>query len=102
MPRHKRQAPLFVSRRRYLKLRREHEELERHYRELAANHDQLLEPASPADPPARHTPSWAVTEEIPVITTAGLDPDKTDALLRRWGMAGSPAGSWRANRGTTG
>lgn len=98
MPRHKRSAPLFVSRRQYLKLRREYEELERHYRALAENHDQLLE----ASGKPRHVPSWAVTEEIPVITSAGLDPDKADALLRRWGLAGSPAGSWRGNQGTTG
>ena len=101
MPRHKRSAPLFVGRRRYLKLRREYEELERHYRALAENHDRLLEPAS-ADQPARHVPSWAVTEESPVITTAGMDTAKADALVRRWGMAGSPAGSWGVNRGTTG
>lgn len=101
MPRHKRRAPLFVSRKRYLALQREHEELKRHYRELAQNHDQLLESETPAPEP-RHTPSWAVTEEVPVITTAGLDTDKTTALLRRWGMAGSPAGSWRGNAGTTG
>lgn len=99
MPRHKRQAPLFVSRKRYLALQREYEDLKRHYRELASNHDQLLEP-EPAPP--RHTPSWAVTEEIPLITTAGLDTDKATALLRRWGMAGSPAGSWLGNSGTTG
>lgn len=92
MARHKRTErwPL-VSRRRYLKLRLELEELERHYRALAENHDGLLEPTAPAP---RHVPSWAVTEEIPVITTAGLDPDKADALVRNIGLLQDPAGSW--------
>lgn len=91
MARHRRPGPrLFVSRRRYLVLRREYEELLADYRALADNHDALLE----APRPRRPVPSWAVTEEIPVITTAGLDPDKAEALVRRGGLLEGPAGSW--------
>ena len=101
MARHKRRAPWFVRRSVYLDLLRRYQELERDYRVLAGDRDVLAE-AVEAPAPVRHTPSWAETEPIPVITTAGLDTDKADALLRRWGMAGSPAGSWDGNRGTTG
>lgn len=96
---HKRRAPLFVRRSVYLKLLREYQELEHHYRVLAGDRDELAGTQAPAP---RHVPSWAVTEPVPVITSAGLDTAKAEALLRRWGMAGSPAGSWDGNRGTTG
>jgi hypothetical protein len=43
-----------------------------------------------------------VTEEIPVITSAGLDPDKADALVRNTGLLNVPAGSWSSARGNTG
>lgn len=99
MSQHRRRAPLLVGRRRYLRLLAAYQELERHYRELAANHDRLVHLDAPAP---RRAPAWAETTEIPVITTAGLDTEKAAALLRRWGMAGSPAGSFSPNRGTTG
>jgi hypothetical protein len=99
MARHRRSSPPFVRRGRYLRLLAAYEELERHYRELARNHDRLVHLDRPAP---RRAPAWAETTEIPVITTAGLDTEKAAALLRRWGMAGSPAGSFQANRGTTG
>lgn len=100
MPSHRRTERWpFVRRSKYLRLKRDYQELARHYRELADNHDQLT---APAPEPVRHVPSWAVTEPVPVITSVGLDADKAAALLSRWGMAGSPAGSWSYNRGTTG
>jgi hypothetical protein len=99
MAKHKRRAPLFVRRSAYLKLLREYQELEHHYRVLAGDRDEL---AGATAPLPRHVPSWAETEPVPVITSAGLDTAKADALLRRWGMAGSPAGSWNRNAGTSG
>jgi hypothetical protein len=92
MGRHKRRAPLLVRRSRYLKLLAAYQELERHYQVLAGDRDAL---AGAAPAPVRHVPSWAVTEEIPVITTAGLEPDKAEALVRRGGLLEDPAGSWR-------
>ncbi len=92
MAKHKRRAPLFVRRSRYLKLLSAYQELERHYQVLAGDRDALAQQAVPA--PVRHVPSWAVTEEIPVITTAGLEPDKAEALVRRGGLLEDPAGSW--------
>lgn len=100
MPSHRRTERWpFVRRSRFLALRKAHEELLRHYRELALEHDKLTEVDVDV---VRRAPSWVRTEEIPVITGVGLDRDKATALLRRWGMAGSPAGSWETNRGTTG
>jgi hypothetical protein len=101
MGRHRRKAPLLVRRSVFLDLLRRYQELEYHYRLLAGDRDALAE-RPPAAEPSRHVPSWAETQEIPVITTAGLDVEKAAALLRRWEMAGSPAGSWTAPRGTTG
>jgi hypothetical protein len=98
MAKHKRRAPFWVRRRTYLELLRAYQELEHHYRVLAGDRDALLAP----DRPGPRVPSWAETEPIPVVTPAGLDTDKAAALLRRWGMSGSPAGSWSGNRGTTG
>lgn len=89
---HKRRAPLIVRRSRYLKLLAAYQELEHHYRVLAGDRDALA--GDPAPAPVRHVPSWAMTEEIPVITTAGLEPDKADALVRRGGLLEGPAGSW--------
>lgn len=101
MPSHRRTERWpFVRRSRFLALRRDYEELLRHYRTLADEHDRLSEPEP--EPVRRRVPSWARTEPVPVITSVGLDPARTTALLRRWGMAGSPAGSWGTNRGTTG
>lgn len=101
MPRHKRRAPLLVRRRVFLDLMRRYQELEHHYRVLAGNLDAMTE-APVAAEPSRHVPSWAETQEIPVITSAGLDPDKAGALVRNGGLLNGPAGSWTSSRGTTG
>jgi hypothetical protein len=101
MGRHRRKAPLLVRRRVFLDLLRRYQELEHHYRVLAGDRDALAE-RPPGTQPLRHVPSWAVTEEIPVITSAGLDPDKADALVRNTGLLNVPAGSWSSARGNTG
>lgn len=98
MARHRRRSVgPWVRRRTYLALWRRYVELERHYRVLAGDLDARLEDTLEEIelPPQRHVPSWAVTQEIPVVTTAGLDPEKADALVRRKGLLGDPAGSWR-------
>jgi hypothetical protein len=93
--RHRRSVGLFVRRRTYITLWRRYQELEGAYRLLAGELDTALDDTVETPLPApRHVPSWAVTEEIPVITTAGLDTDKADALVRRGGLLDGPAGSW--------
>jgi len=101
MARHKRRGVgLFVRRSTYLSLWRQYRELSAAYAALQGDHQSVLEDHEGLlfdleDPaPARHTPSWAETEEIPVITTVGLDPDKADALARNTGLLNRPGGAW--------
>lgn len=115
MARHKRRAVgLFVRRRTYLALWEKYRELAEAYRELEGDHQDVLAdhegllfdleaPAPLERTEARHAPSWAVTEEIPVITELGLDTAKADALARRTGLLQNPGGAWSARSpGTTG
>lgn len=116
MARHKRRSVgLFVRRSVYLALWRRYTELLDSYRALEGDlqgvledHEGLLHDLEDPTPlertEARHTPSWAVTEEIPVITSVPpLDPDKATALTRRTGLLGSPSGAWGGQKpGTTG
>jgi hypothetical protein len=94
MGRHRLKAPLLVRRSVFLDLLRRYRELEHHYRVLAGDRDALAEGLPAADRPRRPVPSWAETEEIPVITSAGLDPEKANALVKRGGLLRDPAGSW--------
>jgi hypothetical protein len=112
MPRHRRRRTgLFVRRRTYRSLQAAYAQLLADYRALESDHQGVLEDhegllhdlESPVPAPVPHTPSWAVTEEIPVITTVGLDPDKADALARRGGLLADPGGAWNGQQpGTTG
>lgn len=117
MPRHRRpRTGLFVRRRDYLDLWSRYQSLQEDYRALDTDlqavleaHEELLyaretgsgepEPITPpAVPvPARRTPSWAETEELPAVVSEGLDPDKAEALVRRADLLGSPGGSWRVS-----
>lgn len=108
MARHKRRSvgPL-VRRSVYLSLWRQYQELLAAYTALQGDHQGVLEDREgflyDREPPARHVPSWAVTEPIPVITSVGLDPDKASALTRNTGMTQAPGGAWTSpDRGTTG
>lgn len=122
MPRHRRRRiGLWVGRSTYMALWRQYQELLAAYRALEADHQSVLEdhegllfdleapvesileetaeiPVSGLRMP--HVPSWAETDEIPVITDAqaGLDPAKADALVRRTDMLSDPSGSWRVVR----
>lgn len=110
MPSHRRRriGP-FVSRSTYMALWQQYTELLASYRALENDHQSVLEdhegllyelevPPGPepvaAPEKGRHVPSWAETAEVPVITTAGLDPDKADALVRRTGLLDQPSGEW--------
>ena len=109
MARHRRRrVGLWVGRRTYLSLWRRYTELLAEHRALEADHQDVLEDHESllygleedgpvVEVPAAGVPSWArekaaqdVTEEIPVITTVGLDPDKADALVRRAGLLEQP------------
>lgn len=113
MSRHRRpRIGVFVRRSAYLELWTRYQDLLRDYQSLGEDHQAVLEhheellyrlETAPAEPeptevlPAavrpRHVPSWAETEEVPVIT--GLDPDKADALVRNTGLLDDPSGEWR-------
>jgi hypothetical protein len=106
MARHKRRSVgLFVRRKTYLSLWKQYRELSTAYHALEADHQGVLDDHEEllfeAEAPAplemaevRHVPSWAETEEIPLITTVGLDPDKADALSRNTGLFDQPGGAW--------
>lgn len=115
MARHKRRRPgLFVRRSAYLSLQRRYSELLAAYRALEGDHQGVLTdheellwaveaPAHPEPPGGAYVPSWAVTEEIPVITEVPLDPDKATALTHRTGLLDGPSGAWGpVEQGTTG
>jgi hypothetical protein len=115
MARHKRRAVgPFVRRKTYLSLWRQYQELNAAYAALQDDHQSVLEDheglLSDLEAPvplersgAAHVPSWAQTEEIPVITTVPLDPDKAQALARNTGLLQDPGGAWEPrSRGTTG
>lgn len=116
MARHRRRRTgPFVRRSVYLSLWRRYNDLLEAYRALEGDHQAVLEdhegllhdledPAPLERSGARHTPSWAETEEIPVITSlVPLDPDKAEALLHRSGMTAAPSGAWGGQKpGTTG
>lgn len=110
MPQHRRRriGPL-VRRSTYLDLWRAYQDLLRDHRALEEDHQRVLEdhegllydmeetaevPVS--GPVLPHVPSWAETEELPVLRAveAPLDPSKADSLVRRIGMLDSPSGSW--------
>lgn len=96
MPRHRRPRPLwFVRRAEYLSLWARYQALLKDHQELLSGPGTAAEtfPAPPV--PGRYvTPSWAQTVPIPLITTAGLDPEKADALVRRMCLLEDPAGQW--------
>lgn len=115
MSRHRRaRTGPFVRRSAYLDLWHRYEALLADYRALEADNALLIGDAEEAataveaagTAPGRYvTPSWAETEPIPVITTAGagLDPDKATALVHRGGLLVSPSGEWsEAHPGTSG
>lgn len=94
---HRRAASWWRRSRDYRRLAREYADLARAYRELQTEHAALLADtvdavAVPEPLPGRYTvPSWAVTEEIPVITEVPpLDPDKATALIRNTGLLQQP------------
>lgn len=112
MPRHRRRrlGP-FVTRSRYLdlwvryqELLQAHQVLEGDHQGVLEDHEGLLyelengpeapEPTHALESPVRPhpVPSWAQTEELPVV---GLDAPKADALVRRTGLLEAPGGSWR-------
>ena len=118
MPQHRRRRiGLFVRRSTYLSLWRRYQELEREHRVLQGDlqnvledHEGLLSDFEAEGPlvevlapeSAPHVPSWAITEEVPVITTVPpLDVDKATALVRNTGMLGD-AGFRPGQQGTTG
>lgn len=101
---------MWVGRETYLDLWRRYGELLAAYRALEADHQAVLEDHEgllydmeqtlqiPVSRPAsRAVPSWARTEEMPVVEAPqpGLDPSQTDALIRRGDMLRSPSGRWR-------
>lgn len=95
MARHRRYVGPLVRRKTYIGLWRRYQELEGAYRLLAGELDTALDDTVETPLPVpRRAPSWAVTEEIPVVTEPGLDPDKAEALVRRGGLLDGPAGSW--------
>jgi hypothetical protein len=112
MPRHRRRHVWpFVRRDTYLDLRHRYEALLADYRALEADHESVLAdhegllfnleadgPPSLTDPlpprAGRRVPSWARTEEIPVLAEDGLDPDKAASLVRRTGLLEDPSGAW--------
>ncbi len=103
MSRHKRaRVGLWVRRAQYMALWRRYEALLADYHALERDNALLIADAqdgvSVVDPaPERHVPSWAETQEIPLITSVGspgLDPDKATALLHRGGLLDSPSGEW--------
>lgn len=115
MARHKRRAVgLFVRRSVYVSLWVRYTELLEKYRALEADLQAVLEdhegllydmesPAPLERNAAKHTPSWAETEEIPVVTGHPMDPDKAAALTRKAGLLRAPSGAWSiGNEGTTG
>ncbi len=93
---------LWVSRATYMALWRRYEALLAEYHALEADNALLIGDAEEAAalvepdpaPVRRRAPSWAETEPVPVITTAGLDPDKATALVHRGGLLDSPSGEW--------
>lgn len=115
MPRHRRRRiGWFVRRSTYRALWSRYDELLDAYRALENDHQNVLEdhegllydleaPVPLERTEARHTPSWAVTEEVPVITSVGLDLDKAEALARNTGLFQKPGGAWNSSdQGTTG
>lgn len=126
MSRHRRRRiGLFVSRATYMALWVQYQELLRDHRALDEDHQRVLEahegllydrealPEPDLDETAEtpvsgprmpHVPSWAETDEIPVITAVqgGLDPAKADALVRRTSLLDSPSGSWSVPSGENG
>lgn len=110
MPRHRRaRTGLFVRRSVYLDLWTRYTDLLRDYQALETDHQTVLEDhegllydlEQPGRRPAQT--SWGAanedrldTEEIPAVS--GLDPEKTDALVRRAGLLTEPSGSWRVAR----
>lgn len=112
MPRHRRgRVGPWVRRATYMALWRRYEALLADYHALERDNALLIADAQDGvavtDPaPAKHIPSWAETQEIPVITsvgTAGLDPDKATALVHRGGLLDSPSGEWAVPQpGTSG
>lgn len=126
MPSHRRRriGP-FVRRSTYMALWHQYQELLRDHRALEADHQGVLEDhegllfeletgAGPdmeetaeipvSGPRMPRVPSWAETDEIPVITDAqaGLDPEKADALVRRTRLLEQPSGSWSVTPGENG
>lgn len=114
MARHRRghRSPL-VRRSTYRALERRYDGLSAAYAALEADHRGVLEDhegllfeleeAEPPPEPLPHVPSWAETEEIPLITSVGLDADKAVALARNTGMLRRPGGAWGGGQpGTTG
>lgn len=115
MPRHRRPRPgPFVRREDYLELWARYSALLADYRALTQDHQDVLEDHEqllydqPPEPPVRGqdvVPSWAQTEPIPLITSAGapgLDPDKAEALVRRMSLLDDPAGAWGVTGQETG
>lgn len=122
MSRHRRRRiGLFVSRATYMALWVQYQDLLRDHRALEEDHQMVLEDhegllydlEAPADETAEipvsgprmpRVPSWAETDEIPVITDVqgGLDPDKAGALVRRTSLLDSPSGSWSVPPGENG
>lgn len=124
MSRHRRRRiGLFVSRSTYMSLWARYADLAERYRALEGDHQSVLEdhegllyslpeelpepePAEALESPVRprRTPSWAQTEEVPVITSleTGLDPDKAEALVRRTRLLDDPSGAWGVNRQVNG
>lgn len=118
MPRHRRTRPGWLVRRsrylalwyRYQELLRDHQSLTDDHLLILADRENLLS-ASPragraaqAPPvPGRFvTPSWAETVSVPVLTTAGLDRDRADALVRRMSLLDAPGGQQGVTEGETG
>lgn len=96
MSRHRRPRPgWFVRRSEYLSLWSRYQALLKDHQELL-NGPESVPRTAPA-PPVRGqdvTPSWAQTVPIPLITSAGLDPEKADSLVRRMCLLEDPAGQW--------